>query len=130
MPKKIGADHGPIDRDAPQPITKQVTVTAKAALCLDMFNLSATKAVATSCKKIHEVIAAFVAERLNMSRHKAALAVTVTCFVIGCGASLSMGPWSAPIFFGMNFFDFLDFFTAQIILPLTEIGRASCRERV
>lgn len=81
-------------------------------------------AAVTSCIFLHEVATAFVAERLNMSRHKSALAVTLSCFVIGCGASLSMGPWSAPIFFGMNFFDFLDFFTAQIILPLTGLGAA------
>lgn len=73
---------------------------------------------------LHEVSTAYLAERAHISRHKAATIVTVSAFVIGCGASLSMGPWSAPIFFGMNFFDFLDYVTAKLILPITGMGAA------
>lgn len=81
-------------------------------------------AAITSCIFLHEVSTAFIAERANLSRHKAATIVSISAFVIGCGASLSMGPWSDPIFFGMNFFDFLDYFTAKLILPLTGMGAA------
>ena len=58
MPKKIGADHGPIDKDAPQPMIKAAIDTIVAALCHERLALSAMNAVETSCKKIHEVIAA------------------------------------------------------------------------
>ncbi len=81
-------------------------------------------AAITSCIFLHEVSTAFIAERANLSRHKAAAIVSLAAFIIGCGASLSMGPWSDPIFFGMNFFDFLDYFTAKLILPLTGMGAA------
>lgn len=81
-------------------------------------------AAITSCIFLHEVSTAFIAERANLSRHKAAAIVSLAAFIIGCGASLSMGPWSDPIFFGMNFFNFLDYFTAKLILPLTGMGAA------
>ena len=83
-------------------------------------------AAITSCIFLHEVSTAFLAEKANISRHKAAAYVTGVGFVIGCCASLSYGPWDSPIFFGMNFFDFLDYFTAKIILPLTGLGAALC----
>ena len=35
-----------------------------------------------------------------------------------------MGPWDEYKIFGRNFFDFLDYFTSQIILPLTGMGAA------
>lgn len=81
-------------------------------------------AAITSCIFLHEVATAYLAEKAHISRHKAATIVTVSCFVIGCGASLSMGPWSKPIFFGMNFFDFLDYVTAKLVLPITGMGAA------
>ena len=88
------------------------------------FYLILLVAAITSCIFLHEVGTAFIAERANMSRKTAALVVTIGTFVIGVAASLSYGPWDVKVFFGMNFFDFLDFFTAQIILPLTGLGAA------
>ena len=81
-------------------------------------------AAITSCIFLHEVSTAFLAEKSGISRSKAAVIVSLSCFIIGCFASLSMGPLDAYKIFGMNLFDFLDFFTAKIILPLTGLGAA------
>ncbi len=95
-------------------------------------------AAITSCIFLHEVATAFVYERTGLSRKKAATIITVGAFSIGCVASLSMGPWSEysvqsifslgewanNTFLAMNFFDFLDYVTAKIVLPLTGLGAA------
>lgn len=76
----------------------------------------------TSCIFLHEVATAFISEKTNISRHKAALFVSVSAFFIGACASLSYGPWAEYTIMGMCFFDFLDYTTAKIILPLTGLG--------
>ena len=81
-------------------------------------------AALTSAIFLHEVATAFVSERLKIKRTHAATCVTVWSLVIGIAASLSMGPWDEYKIFGRNFFDFLDYFTSQIILPLTGMGAA------
>ena len=81
-------------------------------------------AAITSCIFLHEVSTAFLAEKANFSRHKAALIISISCFIIGCVAALSMGPLGFIKIFGKNIFDFLDLFTAKIILPLTGLGAA------
>ena len=88
------------------------------------FYLILLVAAITSCIFLHEVATAFLAEKMNISRRKSALFVTIFTLLIGICASLSYGPWDSKIFFDRNFFDFLDFFTAQIILPLTGLGAA------
>lgn len=86
------------------------------------FYLILLVAALTSCIFLHEVATAYVSEHLNWRRAKAAALVTGVSFVIGCAASLSMGPWSDPVFFGMNFFDFLDYATVKVVLPITGLG--------
>lgn len=81
-------------------------------------------AALTSAIFLHEVATAFVTERLRMKRSRAALCVTIWSLVIGIFASLSVGPLESYKILNRNFFDFLDFFTSQIILPLTGMGAA------
>lgn len=81
-------------------------------------------AALTSAMFLHEVATAFVSEHLGMKRKHAALCVTVWSLVIGIGASLSMGPLDEYKILDRNFFDFLDYITSQIILPLTGMGAA------
>ncbi len=95
-------------------------------------------AAITSCIFLHEVATAYVYERTGLSRGKSATIITIAAFTIGCGASLSMGPWSQysvqsilslgdwanNTFLAYNFFDFLDYVTAKIVLPLTGLGAA------
>ena len=70
------------------------------------------------------VATAFLADKAKMTRARAALAVTVAGTAIGALSSLSMGPLSDVHLFGMNFFDFLDYTTSRLVLPLTGLGAA------
>ena len=73
---------------------------------------------------LHEVATAFLADKAKMTRARAALAVTVAGTAVGVVSSLSMGPLSDVHLFGMNFFDFLDYTTSRLVLPLTGLGAA------
>ncbi len=81
-------------------------------------------AAVTSAIFLHEVATAFLADKAKMTRARAALAVTVAGTAIGALSSLSMGPLSDIHLFGMNFFDFLDYTTSRLVLPLTGLGAA------
>ena len=75
-------------------------------------------AALTSLISLHEVSTAFVQEELRTTRKRAATLITVVCSVIGAVCSLSLGKWNFVQVFGKSLFDFLDFFTGQIMLPV------------
>ena len=75
-------------------------------------------AALTSTISLHEVLTAYISEEWKMTRRKAALLTTAMITVMACTASLSVGVWRGYTLFGRNFFDFLDFISADIILPL------------
>lgn len=75
-------------------------------------------AALTSLISLHEVSTAFVQEELRTTRKRAATLITVVCSVIGAVCSLSLGKWDFVQVFGKSLFDFLDFFTGQIMLPV------------
>ena len=79
-------------------------------------------AAVTSAMFLHEVATAFLADKSGMSRARAAAVITVLGTALGVVSSLSMGIWSDYHIFGMNFFDFLDYTTSRIVLPLTGLG--------
>ena len=54
-----------------------------------------------------------------MSRKKAATIVTCVCIFVGSICSLSMGPLKGIHLLGRNVFDFFDFFSGQIMLPVS-----------
>ena len=82
-----------------------------------LFYLLLSVAALTSLISLHEVSTAFFHEELNISRQRGALIVTVLCSIIGIFCSLSF--YSADIqLFGMPLFEFFDFTTGQIFLPL------------
>ena len=80
--------------------------------------ISTTLAALTSTISLHEVVTAYLNERFSMNRSRAALLVTSFCVVTGVLSSLSLGVWDAK-FFGLGFFDLLDFVTAKLMLPLS-----------
>jgi NSS family neurotransmitter:Na+ symporter len=54
-----------------------------------------------------------------MTRLKACIASGFAVWTVGLGTVLSFNHWAEiKWFFGMTFFDFLDFLTANIMLPL------------
>ncbi len=75
-------------------------------------------AALTSLISLHEVSTAFVSEEFRMSRKRAATIITVSCAVIGSVCSLSLGKWDVLKIGDRSLFDFFDFFTGQIMLPV------------
>lgn len=82
-----------------------------------VFFLLLVVAALTSTISLHEVITAYLHEEWHLSRRKAAWMTTAATALLACVASLSLGAWSGLQFFGMSFFDALDFLTANILLP-------------
>lgn len=75
-------------------------------------------AALTSTISLHEVSTAYVHEEYHISRKRAAWFVSGGVLVLGVLSSLSMGILKGYTIFGLNFFDFLDYVTAKIMLPL------------
>ena len=75
-------------------------------------------AALTSTISLHEVVTAYVHEEYHISRGKAAWFVSGGVLVLGVLSSLSMGILKEYTLFGLTFFDFLDYVTAKIMLPL------------
>ena len=84
-----------------------------------MFYLLLLLAALTSMMSLHEPVTAFLMERTGLSRPKATTVVTASCIALGSLCSLSFGPLADVRFlFGMTFFDFFDFISAKIIMPI------------
>lgn len=72
----------------------------------------------TSIISIHEPCTAYISERFRLPRRWAALVVTASATVLAVFASLSLGAWKGVSLFGMSLFDFLDFASAKVLMPL------------
>ena len=83
-----------------------------------MFYVLLALAALTSTISLHEVVTAFLHEKFELTRSRAALMVTGFCVVTGVLSSLSLGVWDAK-FFSLGFFDLLDFVTAKLMLPFS-----------
>lgn len=75
-------------------------------------------AALTSTISLHEVVTAYVHEEYHISRKKAAWFVSLIVLALGTLSSLSMGVLQSYTIFGLTFFNFLDYVTAKIMLPL------------
>jgi NSS family neurotransmitter:Na+ symporter len=89
-----------------------------------LFFLLLSLAALTSLMSLHEVSTAFVQEEMGISRKCAALLVTVVTAIIGAFCSLSLGAIDELTFFGDALFDWFDFITGQIFLPV--VGFLTC----
>lgn len=83
-----------------------------------IFFLLLSVAALTSAISILEVVVAYFSEELNMTRHKATVFATTAITIVGFFCSLSMGPMSEFLIFGKNFFDLMDWTSANLLLPL------------
>ncbi|MFL0797607.1 MAG: sodium-dependent transporter [Cellvibrionaceae bacterium] len=73
----------------------------------------------SSAISLIEPAVAWLVESRNFSRLGASLLLGFTAWFIGLGTVLSFNAWAEfKVFFGMTFFDFLDYLTANIMLPL------------
>ena len=75
-------------------------------------------AALTSTISMHEVVTAYVSEEFHMKRRKAATIVTLACSAVGVVCALSFGPFDGVKFFGMSIFDFFDYVSSNIFLPV------------
>jgi NSS family neurotransmitter:Na+ symporter len=83
-----------------------------------LFFLLLTVAALTSSISILEVVVAYFREELNLKRNLSTILATVLISIVGVFCSLSMGMFKEYTMFGLNFFDLLDWISANILLPL------------
>lgn len=83
-----------------------------------MFFVLLSVAALTSAISILEVVVAYFSEELKWTRKKATVMAVSAITIIGIPCSLSMGPMAKVLFFGMNFFDLLDWISSNLLLPL------------
>ena len=89
-----------------------------------LFFILLSLAALTSLMSLHEVSTAFFQEEMVITRKKAALIVTISTTIIGAFCSLSLGAVDGLSFFGKALFDWFDFITGQIFLPV--VGFLTC----
>jgi NSS family neurotransmitter:Na+ symporter len=90
-----------------------------------LFFVLLSLAALTSLMSLHEVSTAFFHEELHITRKRAAVIVTVSTCIIGIFCSLSLGAVGQTLeFFGRSLFDWFDFVTGQIFLPI--VGFLTC----
>ena len=89
-----------------------------------LFFVLLSLAALTSLMSLHEVSTAFFQEELHTTRKRAALTVTILATIIGAFCSLSLGAIDGLSFIGKTLFDWFDFITGQIFLPV--IGFLTC----
>ena len=77
-----------------------------------------TVAALTSSISILEVVVAYFHEELKLKRKLATVFATIMIALLGVICSLSMGVFKDYTFFDLNFFDLLDWISANLLLPL------------
>ncbi len=87
-------------------------------LWASIFFLLLMIAAITSTMSLHEVGTVFLMEKFHIERSRATYFVSLSLGLLASIASLSMGVWNEYKLFGMNLFSLLDYFTANITLPL------------
>ncbi|BDU50204.1 sodium-dependent transporter [Haliovirga abyssi] len=75
-------------------------------------------AALTSSISILEVLVAYFVEEKNIDRKKATIVTTIVMIMVGIPASLSLNPSRHLIFGGKSIFDWFDFFTGTLMLPV------------
>ncbi|PTN07615.1 sodium-dependent transporter [Mangrovibacterium marinum] len=105
-----------------------------------LFFVLLTVAALTSSISILEVVVAYFHEELKLKRKIATVFATVIIALLGVICSLSMGIFEDYTFFDLNFFDLLDWISANLLLPLGglfislfvgwKLGRKRVREEI
>lgn len=83
-----------------------------------VFYLLLAVAALTSIISLYEVVTLYIHEEFHFTRKKAALYVSLGITVLACLSALSLNLLKAYTLFGLTLFDFLDYITAKIMLPL------------
>ncbi len=83
-----------------------------------LFFVLLTVAALTSSISILEVVVAYFIEEFNMGRKASTVLATILTSLLGIICSLSMGILSPFTVSGLNFFDLMDWISANLLLPL------------
>jgi NSS family neurotransmitter:Na+ symporter len=83
-----------------------------------IFFMLLTFAAWTSAISLMEPAVTFFMEQLNFSRVSAALTVGVIIWALGLLTVLSFGPWSDVMWYERTIFDWLDYLTNNVMLPV------------
>jgi NSS family neurotransmitter:Na+ symporter len=75
-------------------------------------------AAITSAIALIEPAVAWLSENREMTREAACLWSGLGCWLLGFGTVFSFNLWSENTWFGKNFFEIVDFLTANIMLPI------------
>jgi len=75
-------------------------------------------AALTSAVSLLEVVVTYLVDEKGVSRRTAAWGSGAVMFLIGIPASLSLGVWKDYTIFGKGIFDFLDYLSSNLLLPL------------
>ncbi len=83
-----------------------------------LFFLLLSVAAITSSISILEVVVAYFKEEFKMGRKSSTVLATILISILGIFCSLSMGMLSSYTVFGLNFFDLMDWISANLLLPV------------
>jgi NSS family neurotransmitter:Na+ symporter len=83
-----------------------------------LFFILLTVAALTSAISILEVVVAYFIEEFRWGRKFSTVLATILISILGIICSLSMGEFSSVTFFGLNFFDLVDWISANLFLPV------------
>jgi NSS family neurotransmitter:Na+ symporter len=83
-----------------------------------LFFVLVFSAAITSAIALIEPAVAWLSENRGLSRPKASAWAGAVCWFLGIGTVLSFNAWSDLTWFGRNFFELVDFLTADLMLPL------------
>ena len=75
-------------------------------------------AAVTSAISLIEPALAFLVERYNAKRPRVAISIGAACWLLGIGSVLSFNVWADYTVGGLTFFDFMDYVSGKIMLPL------------
>ena len=84
-----------------------------------VFFLLVSFAAVTSAISLTEPAVAFLVEEYNAKRSRVAISLGSVCWLLGIGSVLSFSVWADfHIVGGLTFFDFVDYVSGKILLPL------------
>lgn len=78
-------------------------------------------AALTSMISLFEVPLAFMIDEWKIDRHIASIWLFIALAICSIPSALSMGPWSHITIFGKTFFDFTDYLTCNVLMPLSAL---------
>ena len=71
-----------------------------------------------------EVVVSFFIDEFQLHRTTMTVVMSILMFVLGIGASLSLGVWKDYTLFGKNLFGMLDYVSSNLIMPFGGIMAA------